>query len=87
MSQQVYFFGAAHTMERYQSAFYSPFLSDWSNNENWQDAGAKTATMRAMDLWPKILEAYEQPKMDPARVEAIEGFVARRKEEIGAGDP
>lgn len=82
-----HFFGAAHTMERYQSAFYSPFLSDWSNNENWQDAGAKTATMRAMDLWPKILEAYEQPKMDPARVEAIEGFVARRKEEIGAGDP
>ena len=41
-----HFFGAEHTMERYESAFYTPFLSDWQNNENWQAAGAKDATSR-----------------------------------------
>ena len=52
-----HFFGTAHTMERYETAFYSPFLSDWSNNENWREAGARTATERAKTLWPQILDA------------------------------
>jgi trimethylamine--corrinoid protein Co-methyltransferase len=81
-----HFFGTAHTMERYQSAFYSPFLSDWSNNENWRDAGARTTTERAMDIWPKIVEAYVPPPMDPARVEEMQAYIAHRREEIGSGD-
>lgn len=82
-----HFFGAAHTMERYQTAFYSPFLSDWSNNENWRDSGAKTATERAMDIWPQMLSDYVPPELDATRKEAMEAFVARRKDEIGSGDP
>ena len=82
-----HFFGAAHTMERYQSAFYSPFLSDWSNNENWRDAGARTTTERAMDIWPRIVEAYEPPQMDPARIEDMQAYIAHRREEIGSGEP
>ena len=42
-----HFFGAAHTMERYRSAFYAPLASDWSNFGQWTEAGAKTATERA----------------------------------------
>ena len=42
-----HFFGAAHTMERYRTAFYAPFVSDWSNFGQWTEAGAKTATVRA----------------------------------------
>ena len=82
-----HFFGAAHTMERYQSAFYSPFLSDWSNNENWRDAGARTTTERAMEIWPKIIEAYEPPAMDPARIEEMQAYIATRREAIGSGEP
>ncbi|MBU74214.1 MAG: hypothetical protein CMM73_00690 [Rhodospirillaceae bacterium] len=37
-------------MERYKTAFHSSFLSDCSNNKNWRDAGARTATERAMTL-------------------------------------
>ena len=37
-----HFFGAAHTLERYETAFYAPFLSDWSNFE----AGRKTAACK-----------------------------------------
>ena len=82
-----HFFGVAHTMERYQSAFYSPFLSDWSNHENWRDAGRRTTTERAMEIWPKIVEAYTPPPSDPARIEEMQAYIARRKEEIGSGDP
>ena len=82
-----HFFGAMHTMERYKTAFYAPYLSDWSNNENWTDAGRRTATERAMDIWPEILARYVPPALDPARVEAMQAYIAQRKEEIGSGDP
>ena len=74
-------------MERYQTAFYSPFLSDWSNNENWRDAGARTTTERAMEIWPKLVEAYEPPPMDLARIEEMQAYIAHRRAEIGNGEP
>lgn len=30
-----HFFGTQHTQDRYQTAFYSPFMSDWRNFEAW----------------------------------------------------
>ncbi|MGA8259188.1 MAG: trimethylamine methyltransferase family protein [Arenicellales bacterium] len=82
-----HFFGSAHTMARYKTAFYEPILSDWQNHENWELAGAKTATMRATEIWQKVLEEFEPPPLDPARREAIDEYVTRRKEQIGNGDP
>ena len=35
--------GAAHTLARYEHAFYAPMLSDWRNFETWREAGALTA--------------------------------------------
>ena len=82
-----HFFGTGHTMERYQDAFYAPFLSDWSNHENWCDAGSKTATTRAMAVWPQILNAYTPPPMDAGRIEEMQAYIARRKEQIGSDAP
>ena len=82
-----HFFGAAHTLERYRTAFYEPLLSDWQNHENWEQAGAMDATRRATDLWQKVLADYAQPPMPPDRQEALEAYVARRREGIGSGDP
>ena len=42
-----HYFGARHTLERYEHAFYAPLLSDWRNFESWRDDGSKTATERA----------------------------------------
>ncbi|MDX1440701.1 MAG: trimethylamine methyltransferase family protein, partial [Rubricoccaceae bacterium] len=78
-----HFFGAAHTLARYENAFYSPILSDWRNFETWQETGSKTATERAHHLYRRILEEYEAPARDVSRQEAIDAFVARRKEEGG----
>ena len=81
-----HFFGAGHTMERYTDAFYSPFLSDWSNYESWQEQGAKTATHRATEIWNKMLAEYEKPQLPQDREEALIEFVAKRKAEIGTRD-
>jgi trimethylamine--corrinoid protein Co-methyltransferase len=80
-----HFFGSSHTLARYETAFYTPLLSDWRNFENWRDAGSKTAEVRANVIWKKLLEDYVQPPIDQSVVEALDSYVARRKEQIEAG--
>jgi len=77
-----HFFGTAHTMERYENAFYQPILSDWRNFEAWQEDGSKTATQRANETWKRLLTEYQKPAIDPAIEEELQAYMARRKEEI-----
>jgi trimethylamine--corrinoid protein Co-methyltransferase len=81
-----HFFGAAHTMARYTTAFYTPLLSDWSNFGAWTAAGGRDALARARTMAAAIEAAHEAPPLDPARAEAIADFVARRRAEGGARD-
>jgi trimethylamine---corrinoid protein Co-methyltransferase len=78
-----HFFGSSHTLERFETAFYRPILSDWRNYETWAEDGAQTATERANRIWKQLLAEFEPPPLDPAAAEAISAFVARRKREIG----
>ncbi|MDQ2965574.1 MAG: trimethylamine methyltransferase family protein, partial [Chloroflexota bacterium] len=80
-----HFFGSAHTLERYETAFYRPLLSDWRNFETWHDDGARTATERANGIWKQLLAEFVEPPMDPPVREALDAFVARRKRQIGTG--
>lgn len=82
-----HFFGTDHTLARYETAFYRPMLSDWTNYGAWEAAGAKTALTRATEIWQKALAEYRQPALDEAAAEELDAYIARRKEEIGAGDP
>jgi trimethylamine--corrinoid protein Co-methyltransferase len=79
-----HFFGAAHTLARYETAFYSPLLSDWRNFETWEEAGSETATQRANRLYKSVLADFTPPPLDPAIREALDDFVARRTREGGA---
>lgn len=79
-----HFFGAAHTLARYERAFYSPILSDWRNFETWEEAGGETATQRANRLYKAVLAEFTPPPLDPAIREALDDFVARRTREGGA---
>jgi trimethylamine--corrinoid protein Co-methyltransferase len=78
-----HFFGAAHTLERYETAFYRPILSDWRNYETWIEDGGRTATERASAIWRRLLAETVPPPIEPDRAEAIAAFVVRRKREIG----
>ena len=79
-----HFFGTNHTLERFETAFYSPLLSDWSNFENWRDRGSLDATTRASRIFDEVVEAHEPPPIDAARLEQIDAFITRRTAEGGA---
>ena len=56
-----------------------PLVSDWRNSGSWAEDGAKTATERATGIWQSTLQRYVAPARDPAVVEALDAYVARRK--------
>jgi len=80
-----HFFGSAHTLARFETAFYRPILSDGRTFEAWQEDGARTATERARTVWKRLLAASEPPALALDRAEALDAFVERRKREITGG--
>ena len=78
-----HFFGSAHTLARYETAFYAPLVSDWRNFETWRLAGAQDAAQRANTIWKQLLNDFVPPPLDPAIDDALKDFVARRKAEGG----
>jgi trimethylamine--corrinoid protein Co-methyltransferase len=79
-----HFFGTAHTLERYQTAFYRPLVSEGRNFETWLADGSRTATERANSIWKRLLAEAAPPPLDPAIIEELDAFVERRKREIAA---
>lgn len=79
-----HYFGCKHTQDRYASAFYAPIVSDWRNYEAWEQDGALWTPERAHRTYKAILAEYEAPAMNGDHREALERFVARRKQEGGA---
>jgi len=77
-----HFFGTQHTLDRYENAFYTPLVSDWSNYETWLESGAQSTAQRANTIWKQLLREYRQPYLDPAIDEALAEYVTRRKQEI-----
>lgn len=78
------FFSATHTLERYETAFYAPFMSDLRNFETWEEHGSVASPERANKIWKQILNEFEAPAMDDGVREELETFVERRKEQGGA---
>jgi trimethylamine--corrinoid protein Co-methyltransferase len=75
-------FGTAHTLARFETAFYMPMLSSRQNFESWQEAGSLDAAQRANVIWKRLLADYVPPPLDPAIAESLSDYVARRKDEI-----
>ncbi|MBR9650692.1 trimethylamine methyltransferase family protein [Thalassovita aquimarina] len=79
-----HFFGAAHTLERYQTEFYDPLVADWSNFGTWTEKGERSASERASDIWQNILSEDARPPVDGDRFEAMQTFIAKRTAAGGA---
>jgi len=79
-----HFFGTQRTIATFETAFHRPLVSSTQNYGAWTEAGGKTATERAAAVWQQALKSYTEPPIDPAIREALEAFVAKRKEQGGA---
>ncbi|QBF33024.1 trimethylamine methyltransferase family protein [Thalassococcus sp. S3] len=79
-----HFFGAAHTMARYQTEFYDPLAADWSNFGTWTERGGLDATTRATAIWTRILEEGQPPAHDGDRIAALHDYIRRAGEAGGA---
>ena len=79
-----HYFGCQHTQERYTTAFYQPFVSDWRNFEAWQIDGSLWTAERAHRIYKQIMAEFEPPQMNGDHQEELRQFVARRKQEGGA---
>ncbi len=74
-----HYLSSQHTLNNYQSAFYRSTTADANSFEQWQSEGSLSATRRANTIWKELLDKYEYPPIDPAKLEALREYVAKRK--------
>jgi len=79
-----HFFGTPHTLERYETAFYAPLISNWDNYDTWIERGSIEAATRANRIWHQMLNEYVEPPIDPGIVEHLRDYMERRKREGGS---
>lgn len=77
-----HYLGHPHTLENFQSAFFMPEMFDNNSIEQWQAEGSVEITERALAHAKKLLRAYQEPKLDAAKNEALLDYIARREREI-----
>ncbi|MBY5989818.1 trimethylamine methyltransferase family protein [Roseovarius atlanticus] len=81
-----HYLGHPHTLANFQRAFFMPDLFDNNSIEQWQAEGAVEANARAQAYARKMLNEYEEPKLDEAVNEALLAYIAKRESEIPAAD-
>jgi trimethylamine--corrinoid protein Co-methyltransferase len=79
-----HFFGAAHTLERYETAFYDPLVFERTNFEQWTEEGSQRTEERAEKTWRAALDSYVEPELDDTIRTEMREFVDRRSAEGGA---
>ena len=77
-----HFLGSAHTQANFESAFYRSTIADNNSFEQWDSEGSKDAATRANALWKSMLAEYEAPAIDPGVDEALNAFMAKKKESM-----
>ena len=77
-----HFLASAHTLQNFESAYYNSTTGDANSFEQWQSEGSQGTAQRANKIWKGLLDEYQQPAIDPARLEALQEYVERRKAEM-----
>lgn len=81
-----HYLGHQHTLANFERGFFMPKLFDNNSFQQWQSEGSVEITARALKRARRLLEEYEEPKLDMARDEELREYMARRMREIPAVD-
>ena len=73
------FLSSSHTLRHYAAANFEPQIAEAGPYEAWSEAGALRADQRAATVWRRMLDEYRRPEIGPARLAALQDFVAERK--------
>jgi len=74
-----HFLASAHTLNNFETAYYRSSTGDANSFEQWQSEGSQQTAQRANKIWKQLLADYQQPPLDPAKLEALQDYVERRK--------
>ncbi|MEM9349663.1 MAG: trimethylamine methyltransferase family protein [Pseudomonadota bacterium] len=74
-----HYLDAAHTHTNYKDAFWRSEVLDYKPFETWADEGGRDTQTLAAARVDKLLAAYEEPAIDPAIRQALDGYVATKK--------
>lgn len=78
-----HFLGSEHTQQNFQTAFYDSTSSDANSFEQWSLEGARDAEERAAMRVDALLADYSEPVLDHAIDEALQKYIADRKQQLG----
>lgn len=74
-----HYLGSAHTQANFKTAFWRTEVLDYKPFETWEEEGARDTEALASARVKRLLDTYRQPPLDPAIVESLDDFVARKK--------
>ena len=74
-----HYLDCAHTHANYQDAFWRTSVLDYKPFETWADEGARDTQTLASAKVQAMLEAYQQPALDPAIHAALTEYVVTKK--------
>ena len=75
-----HYLGCEHTQANFKTAFWKSDLLDYKPFETWEDEGARDTQTLATLRVEKMLADYQAPPIDPAIREALDAFVAQKKQ-------
>jgi trimethylamine--corrinoid protein Co-methyltransferase len=81
-----HYLGHPHTQANFQRAFFMPKMFNNDSIEQWQAEGSVEITQRALQYAKRLLDEYQEPKLDEGVDEALRDYMERRKREIPAVD-
>ena len=73
------YLASPHTRAHFKEWLYMSPLFETTDFATWQAMGEESTAQRANRQWKRLLEAYEDPGIDPAIDEELRAFVERRK--------
>ena len=80
-----HYLGCAHTQAHFKSAFWRTEVFDYKPYETWYEEGGRDSSDLAGARVRYLLDNYQPPQLDPAINEALNAYIAQRKDSMPDG--